>query len=47
MYMLKATIYIRILNLRNIKNHYKCYVAPGVGTQAANCAAPERMSLSS
>ena len=45
--MLKAILYIRILNFRNVKNHYKCYVAPGVGTQAANCEAPERTSPSS
>ena len=45
--MLKATIYSRILNLRNVKYNYKCYVAPGVGTQAANCEAPERTSPTS
>ena len=45
--MSKATFYIRILNLRNVKNHYKYYVAPGVGTQAANCEAPERTSPTS
>ena len=38
---------MRILNLRNVKNHYKCYVAPGVGTQDANCEEPERTSPSS
>ena len=43
----QATIYIRILNLRNVKNHYKCYMAPGVGTRDANCEAPERTSPSS
>ena len=43
--MSKATFYIRILNLRNVKKRYKCGMASGVGTQAANYEAPERTSL--